>query len=147
MKFLLLSILLYFSISHLNAKEIRADVTNVQVSGKEHNYKFSVTISSDETGCNQYASWWEILYADGSLVHRRILIHSHPDTQPFTRSGYAVNVSKGATLYIRAHMNRLGYVGDVFSGSIENGFKKARSVPEFPKSLEYARPLPNGCAY
>jgi hypothetical protein len=44
-------------------------------------------------------------------------------------------------------MNKLGYVGDTFVGSVAKGFKKAEKVPDFPKSLESQKPLPDGCAF
>ena len=36
-----------------------ADVTAVEVRGEEGAYTFSVTVSSPDTGCDQYADWWE----------------------------------------------------------------------------------------
>ena len=55
-----------------------ANVIAVDAKGSNGNYNFYVTLSSDETGCEQYANWWEILDENGSLLYRRILIHSHP---------------------------------------------------------------------
>jgi len=67
-----------------------ARVTKVTVSGEANNYNFSVTIASPDTGCDQYADWWEVFTEDGVLIYRRILAHSHVTEQPFTRSGGAV---------------------------------------------------------
>ena len=125
----------------------QANIINVTVTGSEFNYTFNITVKSDETGCDQYADWWEVLKEDGTLVYRRILAHSHPDDQPFTRSGGPVKVDQNENLYIRAHMNKLGYVGDVYKGSIEGGFIKDENMPTFPADLDSQEPLPNGCAF
>lgn len=130
-----------------NANEPVADVIGVTVTGTSGAYRFAVTLKSDETGCAQYADWWEVLTQEGRLLYRRILVHSHPDTQPFTRSGGSVNIEPNETVFIRAHMNTVGYKGDVFAGSIDKGFKKVTKVPNFSKILETQKPLPNGCAF
>ena len=125
----------------------KANITEVTVGGAKLNYTFNVTIQSDETGCEQYADWWEILKEDGTLVYRRILGHSHPNDQPFTRSGGPAKVDQNEILYVRAHMNKLGYVGDVYKGSVEEGFVKDENVPTFPSELDVQEPLPDGCAF
>ena len=129
------------------AETIQANVIAVNVKGNDGAYRFSVTLKSTETGCAQYADWWEVLSKEGTLLYRRILVHSHPDTQPFTRSGGFVKIDKDDTVYVRAHMNTLGYVGDVFEGSVSKGFNKSKVIPLFPKTLETKEPLPNGCAF
>ena len=133
-------------VSFSYADTTRADVTAISVTG-EDTYRFAVTLKSDETGCKQFANWWEVLNAKGELLYRRILVHSHPDTQPFTRSGGKLSVKKDETLYVRAHMNNVGYVGDVFVGSVRKGFKKTTTIPDFPWSIENEKPLPTGCLY
>lgn len=129
------------------AETIHANVTAVKTSGNEGAYRFAVTLKSIETGCAQYADWWEVLSEEGELLYRRILVHSHPNTQPFTRSGGNVKILESDIVYIRAHMNKLGYVGDVFKGSVKEGFFKSTSLPSFSKALEKQQPLPRGCAY
>ncbi len=84
---------------NVNAK---AEIVSVVVSGNENGYSFSVGIKSPDTGCDQYADWWEIISEDGNLVYRRVLAHSHVDEQPFVRSGGPVAVTKEQTVYIRA---------------------------------------------
>lgn len=129
------------------AETIQANVIAVKALGDEGAYRFSVTLKSDETGCEQYADWWEVLNESGELLYRRILVHSHPDTQPFTRSGGSVKIGKSDVVYIRAHMNKLGYLGDVFKGSVKEGFHKSVTLPSFSEALEKQQPLPRGCAY
>lgn len=128
-------------------ESIRADVIKVTAEKSGAGYRFNVTLKSNETGCAQYADWWEVLDSKGTLLYRRILFHSHPDDQPFTRSGGAVHLDPDQTLYVRGHMNRLGYIGDIFTGSIAKGFKKAEKVPHFPESIERENPLPSACAF
>lgn len=128
------------------ADVIQANVTAVSAKGNEGAYRFAVTLKSDETGC-EYADWWEVLNQKGDLLYRRILVHSHPDTQPFTRSGGKVNIKADEIVYVRAHMNKLGYVGDVFKGTVSKGFVRVTNVPKFEKRLEKELPLPSGCAF
>jgi len=126
---------------------VRADVTHVSTTGTENNYIFSVSLKSTETGCKQYADWWEILDTDGILIYRRVLGHSHPTEQPFTRSGGSVDIQKDAKVYIRAHMNHKGYVGDILEGSVESGFTLSKNTLSFNKDIELEEPLPSKCAF
>jgi len=124
-----------------------ASVTSVVVSGEAGNYALDVTIESPDTGCNQYADWWEVVRPDGSLVYRRILAHSHVDEQPFTRSGSPVNIASDEEIIVRAHMNNSGYGGQVISGSIEQGLFANSLDTAFAVELETTAPLPDGCAF
>ena len=133
--------------SFLFATSPQANVTAVTTKGKENAYHFAVTLESEETGCEQYTDWWEVLSEKGDLIYRRILIHSHPDMQPFTRTGGYVKIKQDEIVYVRAHMNKLGYVGDVFKGSVKNGFKKVDKIPDFDEKIEKQTPLPAGCLY
>src|SRR5262252_1297487 len=69
-----------------DSKDALAHVVQVQVSGNAGAFSFSVTVRSPDSGCARYADWWEVVSTDGKLLHRRILMHSHVDEQPFTRS-------------------------------------------------------------
>ena len=129
------------------ANTIRADVTAVTTQGSSGDYTFKVTLKSTETGCEQYADWWEVVSEKGELLYRRILVHSHPDTQPFTRSGGKIAIKPNDIVYVRAHMNKEGYVGDVLKGSVNTGFKRVTNFPHFPKALEKQEPLPTGCLF
>jgi hypothetical protein len=133
--------------SLIYAEAIQANVTAVSTSGSVGTYTFSVTLKSDETGCEQYADWWEVLSEEGELLYRRILVHSHPTTQPFTRSGGKVAVKADEVVYVRAHMNVLGYVGAVMKGSVSKGFKAVTDLPKFSEKLETQSPLPKGCLF
>jgi len=109
---------------------------------------FSVTISSDETGCDRYADWWEVVSADGTqLVYRRILAHSHVSEQPFTRSGGPVDIPDDREVVVRAHMNPTGYGGGAMRGSVAGGFTEVVLDAGFGAALETAAPLPSGCAF
>ncbi len=124
-----------------------AAVTGVTLSGGPGNYTFQVTVESPDTGCTQYADWWEVVGSDGRLVYRRILAHSHVDEQPFTRSGGPVNVAPSEEIAVRVHMNNSGYSEQVFSGSIEQGLISATVDESFSADLASIGPLPDSCAF
>lgn len=142
-----LIIMLFTLATVIQAETIHADVQDVSIQGDEGAYTFSVRLKSTETGCEQYADWWEVLDEKGELLYRRILVHSHPGTQPFTRSGGAVAIKANDLVYIRAHMNKAGYVGAIMRGTVNRGFKILKEIPPFKKELETQEPLPKGCLY
>jgi hypothetical protein len=129
------------------AKMNVADVISVDISGDEGAYQFSVGIRSPETGCDQYADWWEVITVGGELIYRRILLHSHVNEQPFVRSGGPVNIAPDTVVIVRAHMNNVGYGGAVFQGSIQSGFNGVELDPNFASNLSETPPLPDGCAF
>jgi len=133
--------------SELSSANGLAAITNVTTTGDSGSYNFSVTIRSPDTGCEQYADWWEVLRPDGSLLYRRILTHSHINEQPFTRSGGPVNVSSDEEVIVRAHMNSVGYGQQVFKGRIESGLAVATLDTLFADELEIADPLPITCDF
>ncbi|SDE88383.1 hypothetical protein SAMN05421636_108176 [Pricia antarctica] len=122
-------------------------VTKIEVSGNAKAYTFDVTIESPDTGCDQYADWWEVVDLEGHLVHRRILDHSHVKEQPFMRSGENIVIAENKEVYVRMHMNNSGYAKKAQKGSVENGFQATELDVEFAKDLEKAAPLPDGCAF
>jgi len=124
-----------------------ASVTSVVVTGQPGSYTFGVTVESPDTGCSQYADWWEVIRPDGSLIHRRILAHSHVDEQPFTRSSSPVNIASDDEIIVRAHMNNNGYGALVIRGSIEQGLFENSLETTFASDLETTAPLPDGCAF
>jgi len=124
-----------------------ADVTAVQVNGSPGRYDFSVTVKSPDTGCQQYADWWEVVSEEGKLLYRRVLLHSHVGEQPFTRSGGPVPIQPDTVVWVRAHMNTSGYGGTLFKGSVTAGFARAVSPAGFAAGLAKQPPLPDGCAF
>ena len=123
----------------------QADVDLISVSGSSGS--FSVTLRSPDTGCNMYADWWEVLSSEGQLIYRRVLLHSHVDEQPFTRSGGPIKVQPDETIIVRAHMNDAGYGGAAFRGNVATGFTQTELPPEFAKDVEEQQPKPQGCAF
>lgn len=124
-----------------------ADLVSVAVTGEPGNYTFAVTISSADTGCEQYADWWEVVDAEtGELIYRRVLAHSHINEQPFTRSGGPVAIDAEQAVVIRGHMGGLQshYGGQALGGSVDSGFQPV--VDSLP-GLENVEPLPQGCAF
>lgn len=124
-----------------------ADITDVDISGEPGAYTFSVTIESPDTGCEQYADWWEVVSSDGELIYRRILAHSHVDEQPFTRSGGPVDIQADDNVYVRAHMNTSGYGGQVAWISPNGALEFIDMTDEWDARLEDAAPQPNDCAF
>ena len=130
-----------------NSNENQAAITAVKCSGQPNNYTLNVTIKSPDTGCDQYADWWEVFNSDGILIYRRILGHSHVNEQPFTRSGGIVDVGPDDFIYVRAHMNNLGYGSLVFSGTLSNDLKPDTLDTSFAMDLATMAPLPDDCAF
>lgn len=126
---------------------LQASITSVTTSGGEENYTFSVGISSPDTGCAQYANWWEVITEDGTLIYRRILAHSHVNEQPFVRSGGTVSIAANQVVIVRAHMNTSGYGTTVYKGSVLNGFTEDTLAPDFADQLATQEPLPTNCAF
>jgi hypothetical protein len=124
-----------------------AKIVAVECTGQANNYTLAVTIESPDTGCDQYADWWEVFTPDNTLIYRRILAHSHVDEQPFTRSGGIVDVGPDEFIYVRAHMNNLGYGTQVFSGNVRDGLVLDSLATSFASELESQDPLPADCAF
>lgn len=126
---------------------IIADVLTVDVTGQSGSYQFNVQVSSPDTGCDQYADWWEVLSEDGALLYRRVLLHSHVGEQPFVRSGGPVPVDENAVVLVRAHMNTGGYGGVALRGSASSGFETVQLESGFAADVEAQPPLPEDCAF
>ncbi len=124
-----------------------AKIIDVSVSGNAGSYTLSVTIESPDTGCEQYANWWEVITPNGDLVYRRILGHSHVNEQPFTRSGGPINIDSTDSIIIRAHMNTTGYGNQIFQGSIADILNQSIIDSSFALELETKQPLPGPCPF
>lgn len=124
-----------------------ADVISVEAIGQVGAYQFFVGIKSADTGCAQYADWWEVVSAEGKLLYRRVLLHSHVDEQPFVRSGGSVPIQPDTVVWVRAHMQPGGYGGVAFKGSVRTGFQKAELSPAFAAGLAQTPPRPEGCDF
>ncbi len=122
-----------------------ANVSNVEVTGEPGNYSFAVTVQSPDTGCEQYADWWEVLNEDGKLLYRRILAHSHVQEQPFQRSGSPVSTSPDQVLIVRAHMNPSGYGTQAMKGTIATSFQAVQLPSRFATTVEGQDPQPSQC--
>lgn len=119
----------------------------VSISSNENNYTFSVSISSPNKDCEQYANWWEIISEDDDLIYRRILGHSNVTEHPFIRSGGIVPIAANQTVIIRAHMNTSGYGATIYRGSVLNGFSEDTIASEFASDLALQQPLHNNCVF
>lgn len=132
---------------HQSLETLFADVVAVAAQGNPGAYQFDVTIKSPDTGCGQYADWWEVVGLDGTLLYRRVLDHSHVNEQPFLRSGGPVPLQADTIVWVRAHMHALGYGGTAFKGSVATGFSKTPLSQGFAASLSATSPLPTGCDF
>lgn len=124
-----------------------AEVLAVSVTADPGAYTFSVQLKSPDTGCDQYADWWEVIGTDGSLKYRRILTHSHVNEQPFTRSGGPVPITADEPVYVRGHMNKGGYGTRIFRGTVAGGFSMDSLAVSFADTLAQVAPLPVDCAF
>lgn len=129
------------------SKNTKAKIVAVECKGQPNNYTFNVSIESEETGCEQYADWWEVITPDSMLIYRRILTHSHVNEQPFTRSGGIIEVGADEFIYVRAHMNNSGYGTKVFSGTPREELKPDSLSSDFAKNLAEQMPLPDNCDF
>ncbi len=126
---------------------VQAVVLEVTTTGSPGEYRFSVRLESPDTGCDQYADWWEVVTPEGELLYRRILTHSHVTEQPFTRSGGPVAIDETTEVIVRGHMNTSDYGTSAFGGSVATGFAPVAIDRAFAADLAEAEPLPDGCAF
>lgn len=134
------------TVRQMARSEVAAHIESVHASGEPGRYQFRVGVRSPDTGCEQYANWWEVVSEDGRLLYRRILAHSHVREQPFARRGGPVAVDAETVVWVRAHMHPTGYGGAAFRGSVKDGFQRAWLGSYFASELEDQPPLPSGCA-
>lgn len=125
----------------------QAKVIDVNNSGSPGKYRLSVTLSTPDKGCEQYADWWEVVDMQGNLVYRRILTHSHVQEQPFTRSGGPIGIAADQEVWIRVHMNNTGYSTRAMFGTVSSGFEARETEQGFASNLQEQTPLPDGCRF
>lgn len=130
-----------------STSERDAQVLAVEITPNNSNYQFAVTIESPDTGCDQYANWWEVITPEGELLYRRILAHSHVDEQPFTRSGGPVKIEADQVAIVRVHMHPDGYSTQAMDGIVGKGLKPTTLTEDFASELAAAEPQPSGCAF
>jgi hypothetical protein len=58
-------------------------------------WTISVSLQHPDTGWDHYASGWQVLTPDGTVIGYRELTHPHVDEQPFTRSLSGVKIPGG----------------------------------------------------
>ena len=132
----------------MSASADDAAIKNVEIKSLgNNNYQISVTLLHADTGWDHYANRWDVLDEDGNVLGTRVLAHPHVNEQPFTRSGGRVNIGPEDVVYVRAHMNNLGYGTDVYRGTEANGFAADTLAPDHAEHLATEEPLPAGCAF
>lgn len=89
----------------------------------------------------------EVISEGGEPLYRRLLLHSHTNEQPSTRSGGPADIQPSDTVIVRAEMSTTGYGGCVLQGTAADGFKPAGVSAGFVSGLESQAPLPDGCAF
>lgn len=124
-----------------------ADAIAATATGTPGAYTFAVTVRSPDTGCAQYADWWEVLDEGGALLYRRTLSHSHPGEQPFTRDGGPVPAAADQKLWIRAHNQPGGYGGQALLGTVSGGFQPSAPPDGFAAAVEKQPPFPEKCRF
>ena len=131
-----------------NGDPLLSDVQAVAATGDPGAYTIAVTLRSPDVDCDQYSDWWEVLTPEGALVYRRILDHSHPHEQPFTRDGGPVKVTATDPLIVRGHFHPTGYGGVAMSGTVANGFAAAPEIDKgFAPDVESQEPQPKECLF
>jgi len=128
-----------------------ANVVAVTAEGEPAAYTLLVSIRSDETGCDRYADWWEVVDPGGNLIFRRTLDHSHPDEQPFARDGGPVGILPDDVVIVRAHLrdetgDATGYGGGM-QGTVAGGFAAVTLADDFAADLETLAPQPVECLF
>ena len=129
-----------------------AVVLNVQTVEKRFdNYTFTVSIYSQDKGCNYYADWWEILSEEGKLLTRQVFSKTHVHEQPFLSSSNPVKISPEQVVIVRAHMHtndedKTGYEAkQAWKGSVKRGFKFIRLSKNFAAKVVEKKPQPPKC--
>lgn len=122
-----------------------ADVVGLTITTSADGAVFHVTIASDDVDCQTYADWWEVVRQDGTLAARRIPAGPHVEDQPWSDASAAIALDDTDRVVVRAHFTTTGYNGQVWVGSLAEGFTPARIATTFAAGLAGAEPLPTTC--
>ncbi|MEL7035056.1 MAG: hypothetical protein AAFO04_05470 [Cyanobacteria bacterium J06592_8] len=106
-----------------------------------------MTVESSDTGCQQYADWWEVVDPQGNLIFRRVMAHSHVEEQPFQRTGGAIDIQPEQDVIVRIHLYPQGYGTQAMQGSVEQGFEKVTLPVGFAANLASVEPQPPECSF
>lgn len=63
-------------------------------------WTISVSLQHPDTGWDHYASGWQVLTPDGTVIAYRELTHPHVDEQPFARSLSGVRIPEGVPMVL-----------------------------------------------
>lgn len=84
----LLSVLVILAGAPPETRAGEADVVAVEAIEEDDGlWTFSVTVRHADRNPDHWADWWRVRTPAGEVLGRRVLLHSHVDEQPFTRSG------------------------------------------------------------
>jgi hypothetical protein len=107
------SVVLAMALVHLHANAGEADVLKAVATKTGDNYRFDVTIRSNDKGWDYYCDRFEIVSPDGKVLGTRILYHPHETEQPFTRSLGDVSIPASLkSVTVRASMKPSGEGGE-----------------------------------
>ena len=96
-----------------------ADVLRAVATASGDQYRFDVTIRSNDKGWDYYCDRFEIVAPNGDVLGTRVLLHPHETEQPFTRSlGGVVIAPSIKTVTVRAKMKPSGAGGETVSISL-----------------------------
>ncbi|MEZ5741861.1 MAG: hypothetical protein R3E68_22115 [Burkholderiaceae bacterium] len=90
-----------------------ADVLKAVASQQGDEWRFEVTIRSQDRGWDYYCDRFEIVDGQGRVLGTRILFHPHETEQPFTRDLGGVRIPDGVrSVTVRAAMKPGGAGGE-----------------------------------
>jgi hypothetical protein len=99
-----------------------ANVTAVEYEDLgEGSYRFTVTLFHDDDGeAPSFADWWQVEDESGTVLGRRVLLHSH-STHPFSRSETIAIPADISSVIIRGHDMLHGYGGQSMRLDLRTG--------------------------
>jgi len=93
-----------------------------------NSWTFHVTVSHPDTGWEDYADGWDVVFPDGKVIKpdpedpfTRLLLHPHEAEQPFTRSQSGILIPDGVTkVQVRAHDLVDGFGGEEITVDLDS---------------------------